>query len=201
MARLRRHADEVDYLVLAGVEQILDDDPEVLESAKPIPPHGEESLWPAGGRAKGLVRSDHHGLEVGLGPLTEVLDHPLARFRSIGDHATFAEQHGVDRLHRFEIAGQCRPSILPARMAVETAHYSEKTDVQRDITEMVRQFVDGEIIPKAEEYDHEDKFPEPIVEQMKELGLFGVTIPEEYGGMGLDLTTYAMIVRSSPIPP
>ncbi|MEX1219123.1 MAG: acyl-CoA dehydrogenase family protein, partial [Solirubrobacterales bacterium] len=45
------------------------------------------------------------------------------------------------------------------------------------------------------EYDHEDKYPEPIVEQMKELGLFGVTIPEEYGGMGLDLTTYTMIVE------
>src|SRR5204862_887298 len=38
-------------------------------------------------------------------------------------------------------------------------------------------------------------FPEAIVEQMKELGLFGVTIPEEHGGMGLDLTTYAMIVE------
>ena len=60
---------------------------------------------------------------------------------------------------------------------------------------MVRQFVDEQIFPNAEEYDHEDKFPEPIVEQMKELGLFGVTIPEEYGGMGLDLTTYAMIVE------
>ncbi len=43
--------------------------------------------------------------------------------------------------------------------------------------------------------DHVHTFPEPIVEQMKELGLFGVTIPEEYGGMGLDLTTYAMIVE------
>src|SRR5947207_3049569 len=60
---------------------------------------------------------------------------------------------------------------------------------------MVRQFVDGEVLPIAEEYDHEDKFPEAVVEQMKELGLFGVTIPEEYGGMGLDLTTYAMIVE------
>jgi alkylation response protein AidB-like acyl-CoA dehydrogenase len=79
-------------------------------------------------------------------------------------------------------------------MAVETA-YSEQTDIQRDITEMVRQFVDEQIIPNAEHYDHEDSFPEPIVEQMKELGLFGVTIPEEYGGMGLDLTTYAMIVE------
>jgi alkylation response protein AidB-like acyl-CoA dehydrogenase len=80
-------------------------------------------------------------------------------------------------------------------MAVAADTYTEKTDEQRAITEMVRQFADNEIIPVAEEYDHEDKFPEPIVEQMKELGLFGVTIPEEYGGMGLDLTTYAMIVE------
>ena len=65
-------------------------------------------------------------------------------------------------------------------MAIATP-YIEKTDEQ--------------IIPNAEHYDHEDEFPEPIVEQMKELGLFGVTIPEEYGGMGLDLTTYAMIVE------
>ena len=80
-------------------------------------------------------------------------------------------------------------------MAAATATYQEKTDEQKAITEMVRQFVDNEIIPVAEEFDHEDKFPEAIVEQMKELGLFGVTIPEEYGGMGLDLTTYAMIVE------
>ena len=72
-------------------------------------------------------------------------------------------------------------------MAVETANYQEITDEQKAIIEMVHQFVDGEILPKAEEYDAEDKFPEPIVEQMKELGLFGVTIPEEYGGMELDL--------------
>jgi alkylation response protein AidB-like acyl-CoA dehydrogenase len=80
-------------------------------------------------------------------------------------------------------------------MAVDTATYQEKTDDQKAITEMVRQFVDNEILPHAEEYDHEDKFPEPIVEQMKELGLFGVTIPEEFGGMGLDLSTYTMIVE------
>ena len=71
----------------------------------------------------------------------------------------------------------------------------DKTDEQKAITDMVRQFADEQILPNAEHFDHEDKFPEPIVEQMKELGLFGVTIPEEYGGMGLDLTTYAMIVE------
>ncbi|UJA19741.1 acyl-CoA dehydrogenase [Thermoleophilia bacterium SCSIO 60948] len=80
-------------------------------------------------------------------------------------------------------------------MAVATSTYSEQTEDQQAIIEMVRSFVDNEIIPVAEEYDAEDKFPEPIVEQMKELGLFGVTIPEEYGGMGLDLTTYTMIVE------
>jgi alkylation response protein AidB-like acyl-CoA dehydrogenase len=69
------------------------------------------------------------------------------------------------------------------------------TDEQQAIKEMVHQFADEQILPNAEHYDHEDTFPEPIVEQMKELGLFGVTIPEDFGGMGLDLTTYAMIVE------
>ena len=49
------------------------------------------------------------------------------------------------------------------------------------------------MIPVASELEHADEFPEPLVEQMKELGLFGVTIPEEYGGLGLDLDTYALI--------
>jgi alkylation response protein AidB-like acyl-CoA dehydrogenase len=80
-------------------------------------------------------------------------------------------------------------------MAVATSPLIDKTDEQKAITEMVRQFADEQILPNAEHYDHEDSFPEPIVEQMKELGLFGTTIPEEYGGMGLDLTTYAMIVE------
>jgi alkylation response protein AidB-like acyl-CoA dehydrogenase len=79
-------------------------------------------------------------------------------------------------------------------MAVDT-QLQDLTDEQRAICEMVRQFADEQILPNAEHYDHEDEFPEPIVEQMKELGLFGVTIPEEYDGMGLDLTTYAMIVE------
>src|SRR5881227_2559860 len=79
-------------------------------------------------------------------------------------------------------------------MAVAT-NTLDKTDEQRAICDMVRQFADEQIIPNAEHFDHEDAFPEDIVEQMKELGLFGVTIPEEYGGMGLDLTTYTMIVE------
>jgi len=79
-------------------------------------------------------------------------------------------------------------------MAIATP-YTDKTDEQKAICAMVRQFADEQILPNAEHYDHEDEFPEPIVEQMKELGLFGVTIPEDFDGMGLDLTTYAMIVE------
>jgi alkylation response protein AidB-like acyl-CoA dehydrogenase len=79
-------------------------------------------------------------------------------------------------------------------MAVQTP-FDERTDEQKAILEMVRQFVDEQIIPQAEHYDSADEFPAPIVAQMAELGLFGTTIPEEYGGMALDLTTYAMIVE------
>jgi len=81
-------------------------------------------------------------------------------------------------------------------MAVDVApQLTDKTDEQKAITEMVRQFADDQILPNAEHFDHEDAFPEEIVEQMKELGLFGITIPEEYGGLGLDLTTYTMVVE------
>jgi butyryl-CoA dehydrogenase len=65
-------------------------------------------------------------------------------------------------------------------------------DEQRAIVETVRAFVDKEVIPVADELEHRDEFPEQIVEGMKELGLFGLTVPEEYGGAGLDLMTYAM---------
>ena len=61
------------------------------------------------------------------------------------------------------------------------------------IVRAVREWVEREVYPVASEYEHADEFPEPLVEQMKELGLFGVTIPEEHGGLGLDLTTYALI--------
>src|SRR3954453_15267423 len=80
-------------------------------------------------------------------------------------------------------------------MSVAARPFYEKTDEQREIGEMVRRFVDEQIIPNAEHYDGADEYPEPIVEQMKELGLFGITIPEEFGGLGLDLTTYVMVVE------
>ncbi|MFT4035756.1 MAG: acyl-CoA dehydrogenase family protein [Patulibacter sp.] len=73
---------------------------------------------------------------------------------------------------------------------------SERTDkeTQEQIVELVRQFTDEQIIPNAEKYDHEDSYPQPIVDGLKELGIFGATIPEEYGGLGLDLSTYTRIV-------
>ncbi len=64
---------------------------------------------------------------------------------------------------------------------------------QREIVATVREFVEKEVMPVASEYEHADEYPTPLVEQMKELGLFGVTIPTEYDGLGLDLTTYALI--------
>jgi alkylation response protein AidB-like acyl-CoA dehydrogenase len=62
-----------------------------------------------------------------------------------------------------------------------------------EIVQTIRDWVEREVYPVASEYEHADEFPTPLVEQMKELGLFGVTIPEAYGGLGLDLTTYALI--------
>ena len=56
------------------------------------------------------------------------------------------------------------------------------TDTQKAIVETVREFVDKEVIPVADEMEHKDEFPDAIVEQMKEMGLFGLTVPEEYGG-------------------
>jgi butyryl-CoA dehydrogenase len=69
------------------------------------------------------------------------------------------------------------------------------TDVQADILSAVRTFVDKEILPYATELEHKDEFPQEIVEQMKEMGLFGITIPEEYGGLGESLLTYALVVE------
>jgi alkylation response protein AidB-like acyl-CoA dehydrogenase len=69
------------------------------------------------------------------------------------------------------------------------------TDIQRDILRTVQDFVDREIIPSAQELEHADEYPTKIVEGMKELGLFGLTIPEEYGGLGESLLTYALVVE------
>jgi alkylation response protein AidB-like acyl-CoA dehydrogenase len=69
------------------------------------------------------------------------------------------------------------------------------TEIQQEILSTVRTFVDKEIIPYATELEHKDEFPEAIVEGMKEMGLFGLMIPEEYGGLGESLLTYALVVE------
>ena len=69
------------------------------------------------------------------------------------------------------------------------------TDIQQEILATVRQFVDKEIIPHAMALEHADAYPQDIVDGMKEMGLFGLTIPEEYGGLGESLLTYALVVE------
>jgi alkylation response protein AidB-like acyl-CoA dehydrogenase len=63
-----------------------------------------------------------------------------------------------------------------------------------ELVEAIRDWVDREVVPVASELEHADEFPAALVAQMRELGLFGVTVPEEYGGLGLGLDTYALIV-------
>jgi butyryl-CoA dehydrogenase len=67
--------------------------------------------------------------------------------------------------------------------------------VQQEILATVRSFVEKEILPHATEFEHKDEFPEAIVDGMKEMGLFGLTIPEAYGGLGESLLTYALVVE------
>src|SRR3990172_8165478 len=64
---------------------------------------------------------------------------------------------------------------------------------QREIVQVIRDWVEREVYPVASDLEHADEFPTAVVEDMKEMGLFGVTIPEEYGGLGLDLLTYVLI--------
>ena len=69
------------------------------------------------------------------------------------------------------------------------------TEEQQELLKLVRQFVDEQIIPVATELEHRDEYPTEIVEGMKEMGIFGLMIPEEYGGLGESLLTYALCVE------
>ncbi|WP_318570116.1 acyl-CoA dehydrogenase [Salinigranum marinum] len=66
------------------------------------------------------------------------------------------------------------------------------TTEQRQIREMVAEFVDEEIVPRAAEIDEADEFPHDLVGEMADLGLLGMPFPEEYGGAGLDYHSYAI---------
>jgi butyryl-CoA dehydrogenase len=78
-----------------------------------------------------------------------------------------------------------------------TSMLSSPTDpeIRREVVETVRRFIARDVIPVATELERNDTYPEAIVAQMKELGLFGLVIPEEYGGLGLDLLTYIGVIE------
>ena len=69
------------------------------------------------------------------------------------------------------------------------------TDIQDEILKAVRTFTNEKIIPVATELEHADEYPQDIVDGLKELGIFGLMIPEEYGGLGESLLTYALCVE------
>jgi len=67
--------------------------------------------------------------------------------------------------------------------------------MQQQIVNSIREFVERQIMPVASELEHKDEYPHEIVEGLKELGLFGSNVPEDYGGLALSYTTYAMIIE------
>ena len=69
-------------------------------------------------------------------------------------------------------------------------------DDDSQILDTIERWVDRELKPIVREFDHEDRYPHQVVEQMKELGLFGATVAPQYGGLGLSSSTYAKIVMS-----
>jgi alkylation response protein AidB-like acyl-CoA dehydrogenase len=73
---------------------------------------------------------------------------------------------------------------------------SSAPDDEREILEAIERWTERELRPVARKFDHADEYPHEIVEQMKELGLFGATIATEYGGLGLSASTYAKLVMA-----
>ena len=72
---------------------------------------------------------------------------------------------------------------------------TDDQELRSEILATVRRFVAREVVPVASEFEHEDRFPTEIVDGMRSLGLFGITIPEAYGGLGLDLLTYVEVIE------
>src|SRR5262245_26335921 len=63
------------------------------------------------------------------------------------------------------------------------------------IVAVVRRFVDTTVRPVASDLEHADRYPHELVDRMREIGLFGALVPEVYGGLGLDVTTYAWVIE------
>ncbi|HIC25107.1 MAG TPA: acyl-CoA dehydrogenase, partial [Gammaproteobacteria bacterium] len=66
-------------------------------------------------------------------------------------------------------------------------------EIRAQLIPVVKDFVRKEVIPKAAQHDEDDTYPAELVDQMAEIGLFGMVVPEKYGGMGLDLLTFSMV--------
>ena len=69
------------------------------------------------------------------------------------------------------------------------------TDEMLQMKTMIRNFVENEVEPYAQQIEDEDKIPEHLIEEAKELGLFGMRIPEEYGGIGLNMVGKALVLE------
>ncbi|MEV0198866.1 acyl-CoA dehydrogenase family protein [Nonomuraea sp. NPDC050691] len=69
----------------------------------------------------------------------------------------------------------------------------ELTDEQRAFRETLRAFVDKEIVPVATEWEHSGRYPAEIVDTMRRMGLFGLSVPEKYGGLGADMVSFALV--------
>src|SRR5689334_19296101 len=81
--------------------------------------------------------------------------------------------------------------VLPMTVA---ARAMPDPSEEAQLLDTIELWVARELKPIVREYDHADRYPVEIVEQMKELGLFGATVGTEYGGLGLPAVTYAKIV-------
>ncbi|MGB9807200.1 MAG: acyl-CoA dehydrogenase [Thermosulfidibacteraceae bacterium] len=71
----------------------------------------------------------------------------------------------------------------------------ELTEEQKMLKDMVRRFAEEQVKPRAKKIDEEGQIPRDIIEQLAELGLFGVHVPEEYGGSGMDYVSYAIVIE------
>lgn len=81
-------------------------------------------------------------------------------------------------------------------MADAVRNTQSDTEEETQMLDSIERWVARELKPIVREYDHADRYPTEVVEQMKELGLFGAIISPEYGGLGLSAVTYAKIIMS-----
>ncbi|MAF40094.1 MAG: acyl-CoA dehydrogenase [Chloroflexi bacterium] len=84
---------------------------------------------------------------------------------------------------------------MPSSQTRGNTDLAPLSEAQRGIVNTIREFVRREVNPVAMQMEHDDEYPFELVERMKELGLFGAIIPEEYGGLALDVSTYALIIE------